>query len=133
MRGADGDEDGSLADFDAAEAMDDGDAMDGEFLAHLRTDFADFGERHFFIGFVFEIERGAAAEIIAREAVEDDQRAIFGRAQAARNFVDGNGAARDFEEIRRARGLLAAAHGRQERDFIASGELRAKWSVFLID
>ena len=33
---------GSLADFDAAEAMDDGYAMDREFLAHLRADFADF-------------------------------------------------------------------------------------------
>ena len=56
----------------------------GKLRADLRADFAHFGERHRFVGFVFEIESAAAFEIVADKAVEDDDGAIFGGFQRFR-------------------------------------------------
>src|ERR1700733_7506047 len=80
MRGADDDKDAGFANVQAAEAVDDGDAADFEFLANLRADFGDFGEGHALVGFVFEVERLAPAKIIAHEAIENHCGAVFRRA-----------------------------------------------------
>ena len=78
MSRADSDEDASFTDFETAEAMDDGNAVNGEFFVQLGRDFSHFGEGHGFVSFVVEIERGAIVGLIADEAVEGDDGAVFG-------------------------------------------------------
>src|SRR6267143_2102309 len=91
MSRADSDEDASFADFETAEAMDDGDAVNGEFFVQLGGDFSHFGEGHGFVRFIVEIERGAIVGLIADETVEGDDGAIFGSADEAdeSGHVDG--------------------------------------------
>jgi hypothetical protein len=136
MRGADGDEDAGFANFQAAEAVGDGDTVDGEFFVDLGADFVDLGEGHGFVGFVVEIERGAAVRVVANAAVEGDDRAVFGGADVANQGRGVDGLANEGEEV----GVgwaghavyLAAAHGRQERDFVAGMERRAPSGKFLV-
>src|SRR5882672_598113 len=87
MRSADGDENASFADFQAAEAMHNSDEVNGEFLVQLGRDFSNFGEGHGFVGFVVEIESGEIVGLIADETVEGDDRAVFGSA----DFADESG------------------------------------------
>src|SRR6266852_2992025 len=77
VRGADGDKHAGLADFQPAQAVSDGDAVDGEFFMDVGTDFADFRKGHGFVGFVFEIQRGPAVRMIAHAAIEGDDSAVF--------------------------------------------------------
>src|SRR4029077_8943762 len=81
MGGADGDEPAGVADFQATEAVDDGEAMNFELLANLSADFAHLGVGHGFVSFVLEVERALAVEIVADEAVEDHHGAVFGSFQ----------------------------------------------------
>ena len=84
MRGADRDEDAGLANFEPAEPMHDGDAVDGEFRVNFGGDFSDFRERHRFVGFVVEIERAPAVRMVAHAAVEGDDGTVFGSARTWR-------------------------------------------------
>lgn len=77
MRGTDGDEDAGLADFEAAEAVNDGEPVDGEGFAHVVANFAHFDERHRLVGFVFEIKRTFAARMIANDAFKHGNGAVF--------------------------------------------------------
>src|ERR1700694_1161226 len=70
MSGADGDEDAGFADFESAEAVDNGNAGNGEFFVQLGGDLMHFGEGHGFVSFIVEIERGAVVGLIADETVE---------------------------------------------------------------
>ncbi len=87
MSRADCDEDAGFADFETAEAMDDGDAVNGKFFVQLGGDFSHFSKGHGFVSFVVEIERRAIVGLIADEAVEGDDGAVFGGA----DFADESG------------------------------------------
>jgi len=63
--------------------MHDGDTVNGELRVNLSADFADFGERHRFVGFVVEIERAPAVRMVADTAVEGDDGTVFGGAEVA--------------------------------------------------
>ncbi len=76
MRGADGDEDAGLADFQAAEAMGDGDAVDGKFGVKFARDFAHFGDRHGLVSFVIKVQRATAVRLVADTAIEGDDCAV---------------------------------------------------------
>src|SRR6266850_460525 len=91
MSRADSDEDAGFADFETAEAMDDGNAVNGELFVQLGRDFSHFGEGHGFVSFVIEIERGAIVGLIADEAIKGDDGAVFGGADLANEggHVDG--------------------------------------------
>jgi hypothetical protein len=77
VRGTNGDEDAGFADFKAAQAMDDGDTVNGEFSVDLRADFANFQESHGFVGFVIKIEGAAAMGMIANAAIEGYDCSVF--------------------------------------------------------
>ncbi len=91
MSRADCDEDAGFADFETAEAMNDCHAVNGEFFVELGGDLMHFGEGHGFVRFVVEIERGPIVGLIADEAVEGDDGAVFGGADLANEggHVDG--------------------------------------------
>jgi hypothetical protein len=58
--------------------MYDRDAVDGKFGVHFGRDFTEAAESHRFVGFVFEIEGGAAVRMVAYAAVEGDDGAVAG-------------------------------------------------------
>ena len=66
--------------------------MNRKLFANLRADLAHFRVSHRLVGFVFEIQRLAALEIVAHEAVEDHQRAVFGRFQRFQHLAAGGSA-----------------------------------------
>ena len=76
MGGTYGDEDAGFPNFQAAQPVDHGHAMNGEFFVKVRDDFLHFGEGHGFVGFVFQIESTPVFRMIAHEAVERGNRAI---------------------------------------------------------
>lgn len=136
VRRADGDEDGGFADFQTAKAMDDGDAMDGEFFVQLRANLAHFRESHRFVGFVLEVKSRAIAGLVADETVEGDGRAVFGSANVARERGHVNGPAHQPVDVIvdgcGHGGASAAAHGREERDFIAGMKRGIPRGKFLV-
>ncbi len=77
------------------------------------------------VGFIFQVQRGVAAGMIAHDAFEDHDGAILGRLELRDNFrrLD-----RLSDQRRRffldpgACGHRAAADGREKRDFIARGK-----------
>ena len=83
MRGAGGDEDAGFADFETAEAMDNGDAVNGEFFVQFGRNFSHFGEGHGLVSFVVEVERGAIVGLIADKSVEGNDGTVFGGADVA--------------------------------------------------
>ncbi len=87
MGRADRDEDAGLADFETAEAMNDGHSVNGEFFVELGRDFSHFGKGHGFVSFVVEIECGPTMGLIADETVEGDDGAVFG----STDFADEGG------------------------------------------
>ena len=119
MRGANSNEHAGIADFEASEAVDDGQAMDLKFRADLSADFPHLGVGHGLVGLVLEVERVATLEIIADEAVEDDHGSVFGGFQAFEQLTRDDRLAHKQENIVRDRGLLAAADGREKGNFIA--------------
>ena len=135
MRGADRDENTGFADFEAAEAVDHGYAIDGVGGVKVRCDFKHLGHGHGFVSFVFEIECGTAVRMIADAAVEGGYGAIAIGANLAGDFGIRDGAAGDFDAVvgmgRGHRGL-AAADGRKESDFITGVERSVPGGEFLI-
>ena len=91
MRGADGDEDAGFADFEPAEAMDNGNAVNDEFFVELGSNLLHFAQGHGFVSLVIEIEREAIVRLIADEAVKGNDGAVFGSTDVAHKsgHVDG--------------------------------------------
>src|SRR4051812_9469463 len=85
VRGADRDDDRSLADVGAPRAVDDADVRDMETLVRLAPEASHLGERHRGVGFVDEVERAASFRPLACVAVERDGRAAAPRDDAARD------------------------------------------------
>lgn len=136
MGRADGDEDAGFADFEAAETMNDGHAVDAIFFVELGADFAHFGEGHGFVGFVIEIERGAVVGLVADETIEGDDGAVRGRAHVAAEGGEIDGLAHQLVDVVvdgfGHGSALAAAHGRKEGDFVAGMERRVPGGEFLV-
>ncbi len=126
MGRTDGDEDAGLADLEAAKAMGDGDAIDGEFFVELCGDFPHFGESHGVVGFVVEEKRGAAVGLVADAAIESDDGAIGGSANMANEGRGINGILAEEDQVEILRvghaEASAAANGRKESDFVAREE-----------
>src|SRR5580658_1973800 len=77
MRGSNHDQYTGLADFEPAEPMNDHHLPHSESLARLRGQFSHLRQCHLLIRLVFEIERLAAARMIADDPVEYHNRSIF--------------------------------------------------------
>src|SRR6202012_3401248 len=99
MRRADRDEDAGLADFETAETMRDSDAINGEFSVKVGGDIAQLGERHRFVGFVFEVERAPAMGIVTDATVEGDDGAIGISANMADKSYGIDRVAAELDEI----------------------------------
>ena len=77
VRSADSDKDAGFANLEAAQAVNDGDAMNAVFFVKLSGDPSHFCEGHGLVGFVLEIQRGAIVRLIADEAIEGNDGAVF--------------------------------------------------------
>jgi hypothetical protein len=135
MRGADGDEDAGFADLEAAEAVDDSEAMNGKFDVHLDGNFADLGEGHGFVGFVVEVERGAAVRLVADAAVEGDDGAVLAGADVADEGGRINGLVDETEDViaKRSHRVGSASTNRGKKsDFVAGAESGTPSGEFLI-
>src|SRR5690348_17028943 len=132
MRRTHGDPDAGLADLKPPQAMNNGQAMNGKFGAHLGSDFPHFGQSHRFVGLVVEVKRLAALEIVAHEAVEDYQRAIFRSLESIDDFLRANPIPHELKNVLLDRELLASAHRRKKRHFIAGRQRRAPARIFLV-
>lgn len=135
MRRTDGDKNAGFADLEAAEAVDDGDAMDWKFGVHFRSDLADFGEGHRLVGFVVEVERGAAMGFVADAAVEGDDGTVFVGADVADEGgrIDGLGNQTEHVIVERShRGASASADRGKKGDFVTGMERGAPSGEFLI-
>ena len=78
MRGRNHDEHAGFSHGEAAETVYESHAVNAELGPCAVGDFVHLLQRHFLIGFVIEMERLAATRVIADDAVEDDNGAIFG-------------------------------------------------------
>jgi len=116
VRGADGNEHARFSNFEAAETVDDCDAVDGIFFMELLANFAHLGERHRFVGFVIEVESGSIVRLIADKAVEGNDGTVCRPAHMLDQGGWLNGFADQLEKVvverRGHRGTLAPAHGR---------------------
>lgn len=77
MRCADGDEYAGFANFQTAEAMRDGDAMNCKILVEMGGDFRHFEQRHGFVRFVVKVQCGAVMRLVADKAVERDDGTVL--------------------------------------------------------
>ena len=137
MGSADGDEHAGFADLQAAEAMNDGHAIDGEFLVEQLADFAHFGEGHGFIGFVVEIQGAAAMGLVANETVEGDDGTVGVGAHLADDSGCVNRRAKEGEQVILCDGVWhgwvsTSAYGRKKGDRIIFGEWRVPGGEFFV-
>ncbi len=77
---ADGDKDTGVADFEAAQSVDDGYTMNRKLFMEKLANFVHFLQRHGSVGFVFEIAGLAAVGLVADKSIEGDDGAIDVRA-----------------------------------------------------
>jgi hypothetical protein len=85
---------------------------------NARGNFAQLGVGHRLVGFVFEIERRLAFEIVADEAVEDYGGSIFEGLEVQQYFARLDGFAHQKNDVAVDGGLLAAADGREEGNLV---------------
>lgn len=137
MWGANGDEHAGFADFQAAQAMNDGNAMDAILFVEFCRDFTHFGERHGFVGFVVQVKRVAVVRLIAHEAVESGDGAILGSAHVMNQGKRIDWLANEFDDVvvieRKCQVLtLTATDRREESHFVAGMKQRVPSSKLLI-
>ena len=115
MGGSDDDEHAGFADLEAAEAMDDGDVANAELSARLGGQFAHLLDGHLFVGFVVEVEGLAAAGVVAHDAVEDDDGAVFAAFGRGNELgrVDGFAGERGCRRLRLSLRILCGARRRR--------------------
>jgi len=137
MRGADSNEDAGFADFEAAEAVNDGDPIDGEFSVDQQANFFHLGEGHWFVSFVLQIQGASPVRLIADKAIEGHNRPILAGTDVAdnRRRVD-RGMTQGKEvvfcsDVRHGQ-VSTPADRREKRDRIIFGEWRVPGSEFLI-
>ncbi len=137
MRSTDGDEDAGFTDFEATEAMNDREAVDGEFFVDGVANFTHFGNCHGLVGFVFEIESTATVGFVADKSVERDDRAIVVCADVASNRGCVDRSAEKDEEVTfygsfQHGECLAPAHGRKKGDGITLSDNTVPGSKFFV-
>ena len=126
MRRGDHDQHAGLADLQAAEAVNDRDVAHAEAGDGLVRQLLHLLGGHLFVGFVVEMERAAAAGVVAHDAVEDDDRAVLAALESGNEFFgcDGVPSKRGVESrlcvFARVFDLTCASRdGRQQADFVA--------------
>jgi hypothetical protein len=131
-----GNENTGISDFQSPKAMDNGNAINGEFVVHFDGDFRHFGEGHGFVGFILEVESAAAVGIVANTTIEGNDGAVSGLAELLdkRRRFDSLPRERDlvFLEDGIQVGELTSADGRQKSDLVARLDRRAPGGEFLI-
>ncbi len=88
---ADGNENTGFANFEAAEAVNDSDAMDGEFLVEQLANLSHLGEGHRLVGFVVEIEGATPVGFVANKPVEGHDGTVLGSADVTNDRVHVDG------------------------------------------
>src|ERR1700722_12073541 len=73
----DNDQHTRFAHCEAAETVDEGHMAHCESLPRFSGKLAQLAQRHLFIGLVIQMQRLTTARVIAHDAIEDDDRAIF--------------------------------------------------------
>src|SRR5208337_4535382 len=134
MRGADSNEDAGFADFEAAEAVNDGDPVDGEFFVDQLANFFHLGEGHWFVGFVLEVQGASPVGFVANKAVEGHDRPILAVADDRRHVDRGTTQGKEVvfcSDVRHGQ-VSTPADRREKRDRIIFGEWRVPGSEFLI-
>ena len=133
---ANGNKYASFADFEAPEPVDHGDTMDAIFFAELNSNFVHLGEGHGFVGFVVKIQTRAVVGLIAHEAVEGDDGAVFGGANAAGQCGDIDRLSHQLVDVivGKCRHVDAspAAHRREKRNLVSRTEWRIPGGKFLV-
>src|SRR5881275_3054199 len=99
VRGADGNEHAGFADFEMAQPMHDGHAMNAIFFVELRSNFTHFDKGHGLIGFVVEVQRGAIVRLIADKAVEGDDSAVSRGADVLNQGTQIDRLANELEDV----------------------------------
>ena len=84
MRGADRDENAGFSNFEATEAVDDGQPVNGEFFMDQLTDLPHLAKGHGFVGFIIEVQGKASVGLISHEAIKSDNRSILPGADVAK-------------------------------------------------
>jgi len=120
--GANGDVYAGFADFEAAKAMDHGDAIDGKLLMKVRGDLLNFSQSHGLVGLVLEVEGAAVLGVVADESVKDDYGAVFMGANISCQGDRVYGFVNQQSDIGGGDGhgyTSATAYRRQEGNFVA--------------
>jgi len=137
MRGANGDKHAGFTDLEVAEAVENRHAVDGVGVMQVRADFAHLGERHGFVGFIFQIEGAASVGFIAHEAIECDDGAILIGAHVVYRNACVNRRSQQFAPVvggcRGHRELASTSADRRKKgNVIASGKRRLPGSKLLV-
>ncbi len=132
MRGSDSDADAGLADFKAAEAVDQGYIANGKLFEGFGGKLVHAGERHFRIRLIKEAESAAAAGLVANRAFENDQSAILAGAEGV---GDGGGIDGRLPEddMGMRRGSGSAADRGQQGDLITVGQEMGCGYILAVD
>lgn len=112
-----------FSNFESAETVNQGDAMDGKVNVDVGGDLLNLGESHGLVCFVLEVERATIFGMVADEAVKDNNGAIFIAANIGCKSIAIYGFVNQRSDIsggRRHGYTSAAAYGRQEGNFVAS-------------
>jgi len=99
MGGADGDEHAGFTYFEVAEPVKDGRTVDSVGVMEVRADLAHLGERHGFVGFIFQVQSAAAVGLVAHEAIEGNDGAILIGAHVAGRSVRVNRCTQQFAPV----------------------------------
>jgi hypothetical protein len=125
VRGAYRDVHAGFSNFEAAEAVDHGDAMDGKLAVEVRGDLLNFGQSHGLVSLVLKVKGATVFGVVADESVKDDDGTIPIAANISSQSVPIYGFVNQRSYIGGGRGhgyTSASAYGRQEGNFIAGAK-----------
>src|SRR5665213_2104915 len=109
-----------------AKAMNKGHMPHCEFRKGLLGQLVHLLQRHLFIGFVIEVERAAAARVVAHDTVEDYDSAVLSAPRCCCQFFSRNNLASqgdyDWRGLIMGDGISSAGDGWQQADFVAVAE-----------
>ena len=88
---ADGNENAGFANFEAAEAVNDSDAMDSEFLMEQLANLSHLGEGHRLVGFVVEIQGATTVGFVTDKPIEGNDGTVLGSADVTNDCVHVDG------------------------------------------
>src|SRR6202035_1062167 len=112
----------SFAYFEAAQAVNDGEAMNSEFFADVRGDFLNLGDGHGLVGLVLQVTSAAIVGMVAHKSIKNDDGAVCASTNVGGKGRGAYGSVNEFDNVAGSSGHAdrsAAAHGGQESNFIA--------------